>query len=94
MTIQGKQYGAGPRAAASCAVLRVAHGISTTDDPEEWVVQAGAIRAGLRMVSCCILPATSALRETDDTPLEWAGWWIRRLARSKSECGCTTDGGT
>lgn len=94
MTKHGKQYGPGPRAAASCAVLRVAHGISTTDDPEEWVVPAGAIQAALQMDSCCILPATSALRETDDTPQEWAGWWIRRLARSKSECGCTTDGGT
>jgi len=94
MTKQETSYGAGPKTAASCAVLRVAHGISTTDDPEEWVVPAGAIRAGLLMDSCCILPAMIESNETENTPLEWAGWWIRRLTRSKSECECSMDGGT
>lgn len=94
MTKQSKQFGNDQRTVANCAVVLVARGISTTDDPEEWVVQAGSIRAGLLMDSCCILPATTMLSETDQKPTDWAGWWIRRLTLSKSRCVCSTDGGS
>lgn len=93
MTKQSKQFGNGQRTVANCAVVRVARGISTTDDPEEWVVQAGSIRAGLQMRSSCILPATNELNEIESTPLDWAGWWIRRLTLSRYLCGCSTGGG-
>lgn len=94
MTGQKKQSGSGQRTVANCAVVRVARGISTTDDPEEWVVQAGSIRAGLQMRSCCIQPAMTVLSETDQKPTDWAGWWIKRLTLSKSRCACSTGGGS
>lgn len=94
MTTRKKQLENGPRTVANCAVLRVARGISTTDDPEEWVVQAGSIRAGLQMRYSCIQPATSVLSETGSKPESWAGWWIRRLSLSKSLCACSMGGGS
>lgn len=94
MTKQSKRSGNEQRTVANCAVVRVARGISTTDDPEEWVVQAGSIRAGLRMPFSCIQSATTMLSETDQKPTDWAGWWIKRLTLSKSLCACTTGGGS
>lgn len=94
MTSRKNSSGSEPRTVANCAVVRVARGISTTDDLEEWVVQAGSIRAGLQMDSCCILPAMTASNEIDEMPLDWGGWWIRRVSLSRSRCDCSTAGGS
>ena len=92
MTTREKQSEKDRMNVANAVALVGASGISTIDDPEEWVVLPEKIAEVQRTHSFCIPNATSGWNETVPLPTTWAIWWLSRLTHAKHQSGCGMDG--